>query len=102
MLEAVRTLAAVSKYSLKNLEDIAREFGNDFLIYDISIPVGVLIRASREYESLKNPTDAVTSCARVVAAAEALVDAGTHEPGDFREEYLAICREVDNLRRSRK
>lgn len=102
MLEAVRTLAEMSKYSLAQLEAISADFGANFTIFDLSAPVSVLVRSKREYESLKNPIDAVTSCARIVEVAEALVDAGTHEPGDFREEYLALCREVDNLRRYRK
>jgi len=101
VLEAVRTLATISQLEDWELESIKREFGPDWPIHGLSIPVGVLIRARREHESLKNPTDAVTSCARVVAVAEALVDTGTYEPGDFREEYLALCREVDNLRRCR-
>jgi hypothetical protein len=84
------------------LESIAREFGNSWPIHGLSIPVGVLLRARKEYESLNTPGKATTSCARIVAVAEALVDAGTHEPGDFREEYLALCREIDNLRRYKK
>jgi len=102
VLEAVRTLATIPELTDSELESIEREFGSNWPIHGLSIPVGVLLRARREYENLKNPTDAVTTCARVVAIAEALVDAGTHEPGDFREEYLALCREVDNLRRYKK
>jgi hypothetical protein len=99
MLEAVRTLANVSPYSLKELRDISREFGDDCLVA-CQIPVGVLIRAHMEYANLKRPEDAVTTCARVVAAAEAVVDAGSPVAlvGDFRAEYLALCREIDNLR----
>lgn len=95
MLEAVRTLATVENYTAAELESIEREFGSEWPIHQISIPVGVLVRARREYEKLKNPTDAVTSAARIVAAAEALVDAGTRGGA---AEYLALCREVDNLR----
>jgi hypothetical protein len=95
MLEAVRTLATVENYTTAELESIEREFGSEWPVHQISIPVGVLVRARREYTNLKTPTGAVTSAARVVAAAEALVDAGTR---GGTEEYLALCREVDNLR----
>lgn len=98
MLEAVRVLANMSAYSKNQLEDIADKFSNDWPI-ECKIPVGVLVRACREYENLSNPQDAVTSCARVVAAAEALVDyTGSKDTVYFLEMFLALEREVDNLR----
>jgi len=98
MLEAVRILATVTKYTDEQLEGIVREFGDDWLM-ECTIPVGALIHARWEYENLKRPQDAVTSCARVVAAAERLVDyTGSKEDEHFWGAYLALSREVDNLR----
>lgn len=94
MLEAVRTLASASEYALEALEDLAVSFGNDCLI-PCSVPAGVLIRACKEHNNLKQPEKAATSCARIVAAAEALVDASREETSGA---YHALNREVDNLR----
>jgi hypothetical protein len=97
VLEAVRTLATAPELEDWELESIAREFGNSWPIHGLSIPVGVLLRARKEYESLNTPGAATTSCARIVAVAEALVDV---EPGDtdFQAKFLALSREIDNLR----
>lgn len=98
MLEAVQVLANTSKYSRDQLENIANEFGNHWLM-NCEISVGVLVRACREYENLKNPQDAVTSCARVVTLAEQLVDyTGLQEDSCFQGFILALKREIDNLR----
>lgn len=95
MLEAVRVLAVgACEHSDKLLENIAREFGNNCPI-QCTIPVGVLLRARKEYEILGHPQAAVTTCARIVALAEELVDA---EKNDFQGKFLALSREIDNLR----
>lgn len=95
MVEAVRILASASGYTLEELEDVAEKLGNDFPVACGSIPVNVLVRACKEYNNLKRPEKAATSCARIVMAAEALVDASREEtPGA----YHALNREIDNLR----
>ncbi len=95
MLEATRILATATKYVNQQLEGIAREFGDEWPMECI-IPVGALIHARREYENFKHPQDAVTSCARVVAAAEAFLVltgqvVGAIEPGM----YVDLPREVN-------
>jgi len=104
MLEATRILATTTKYTDEQLEGIAYEFGDDWPMQCI-IPVGALIHARREYENFKRPQDAVTSCARVVATAEAFLDACGNDPlitahpaREWREPFLALSREIDNLR----
>jgi hypothetical protein len=103
MLEAVRILATeATKYSFEQLEGMNRVFGVARLV-PCSIPVGVLVNAHREYENLKRPEDSVTSCARVVVAAEAFLEAWDNDPPEepkIREWHgplLALTREVDNL-----
>ena len=96
MLEAVRTLATITNYTDEQLENWAKEFGN--IAVECMIPVGVLIRARREYKNYANPQDAVTTCGRIVALAEILVDAIHNQPGNYQEEYLALSRQIDNLR----
>lgn len=98
MLEAVRTLATVADYTEKQLKDIACEFGNNQPI-PCEIRVGVLVRACREYASYRNPSVTVTTCARIVALSEQLVDyTGSQESSDFAGMFLALKREIDNLR----
>lgn len=104
MLEAVRILTTATKYTDEQLEGIAREFGNHCEV-DCRIPVEALIHARREYENFKQPQDATTSCARIVMAAEAFLDACGNDPlvtehpaREWQEPLLALSREVDNLR----
>ena len=94
MLEALETLARAGPQTTN--EQLERlKVGSVYF----NAPASVLLRARKEWESFKHPNSAVTSCAKVVARAEALVKAvaGTKE---YDEKFLAMSREIDNLRKS--
>jgi len=93
MLEALKTLATVSGYTMQQLEHVAEELGDDHKVYKLSIPVATLIRAKREYESLRDPEHTFRTFAEIAALAEAHIDKNT--PATF----LALKRGVDNLRK---
>ena len=92
MLEALSTLAHAGPQTTD--EQLAK-LGTGAVYFNAS--ASVLLRARKEYQSFKFPASSVTTCAKVVARAEALVKAvaGTK---DYDEKFLAMSREVDNLR----
>ena len=93
MLETLFTLAnVVSKTTDEQLAKLG--VGSVY----INVPASVLLRARKEHQSFKFPNSSVTSCAKVVARAEALVKAvaGTKE---YDTKFLALSREIDNLRK---
>jgi hypothetical protein len=94
MLEALHTLATAG---VKTTDEQLRELGTD-PVY-LNAPASVLLRARREWQSFKFPNSSVTCCAKVVARAEDLVKAvaGTK---DYDAKFLAMSREIDNLRKS--
>jgi hypothetical protein len=93
MLEPLETLAKamghVPDNQLKNL--------GKSLVY-FNAPADVLLRARKEFKAFNNCGSAATSCSKVVARAEALVKAvaGTK---DYDDKFLAMSREIDNLRK---
>jgi hypothetical protein len=94
MLEALQILAhAGPKTTDKRLKNL----GNRAVFF--SAPASALLRARKEWQSFKFPNSSVTTCAKVVARAEALVKAvaGTK---DYDAKFLAMSREIDNLRKS--
>ncbi len=94
MLEALHALATnCPKTTDKQLEKLGT--GSVYL----NLPASVLLRARKEYQSFKLPNSSVTTCAKVVARAEDLTKAvvGTK---DYDAKFLAMSREIDNLRKS--
>ena len=94
MLEALQILARAGPQTtdkqLKNL-------GTGTVYFNA--PASALLRARKEWQSFKFPNSSVTTCAKVVARAEALVKAvaGTK---DYDAKFLDMSREIDNLRKS--
>ena len=94
MLEALRTLACAGA---KTTDKQLKKLGNGVVYFNA--PASVLLRARREWQSFKFPNSSVTTCAKVVARAEALVKAVTGTK-DYDAKFLAMSREIDNLRKS--
>jgi len=99
MIEALRTLANITDYSDDELASLVDHFGRECALYQLTVPVTAVIAARREMSRVKDPGDAAVSSATIVAAAEAMVDAGRAcEPKDYKAEYLTLCRLIDNMR----
>ena len=94
MLEALQILAHAGP---KTTDKRLKTLGTRSVFY--KAPASALLRARKEWKSFMFPNSSATTCARVVARAEALVKAETGTK-DYDEKFLAMSREIDNLRKS--
>jgi hypothetical protein len=94
MLEALQILAQAGPHTT---DEQLKNLGSGSVYFNA--PASVLLRARKEWQSFKFPLSSVTTCSKVVARAEDLVKAvaGTK---DYNAKFLAMCREIDNLRKS--
>ena len=94
MLEALHTLATAGPHTT---DEQLKNLGTGTVYFNA--PASVLLRARKEYQSFKFPNSSVTTCAKVVARAEALVKAVAGSK-DYDAKFLAMSREIDNLRKT--